>query len=112
VTDVRHFRFFALLTLDPSAGDEPLRQYASGSHDLMVHCSRLDEPAVRQLFPASIYPDDEQPLKPGDSGVLATIVVVGDDACAFLGPGQHIALWNGHDCGHGVISRREVAIWG
>jgi hypothetical protein len=38
--------------------------------------------------------------------------VLGDDACAFLGPGQHITLWNGHDCGYGVISRREVSIWG
>jgi hypothetical protein len=109
---VRHFRFFALLTLDLPALDEPLRQYPCGSHDLMVHCARLDEPAVRQLFPASIYTDDEQPLKPGDAGVLATIDVIGDDACLFLGPGQHIRLWNGHDCGHGVISRREVSIWG
>jgi hypothetical protein len=25
--------------------------------------------------------------------------------------GQHIARWNGHDIGHGVISRRVLFTW-
>ena len=29
-----------------------------------------------------------------------------DEASAFLGPGQRVTLWNGHEIGHGVISRR------
>jgi hypothetical protein len=111
VTDVTQFRFQALLTLDATAQDEPFRQYPSGSHDLMIRSGRLDEPALRHYFPASISREDQQPLKPGDSGVIATVEVSGDEACAYLGPGQHITLWNGHVCGHGVISRRLVTPW-
>jgi hypothetical protein len=104
------FRFLAFLTLDATAQGEPNREYPSGSHDLMIHCGRLDEPALRQLFPASIYREDEEPLRPGDSHVLATVELSDEHSCEFLGPGQHITLWNGHECGHGVISRREVTL--
>jgi hypothetical protein len=38
--------------------------------------------------------------------VVVTIEVADDAATAFLGPGQHVTLWNGGDIGHGVISRR------
>lgn len=111
---MRQFRFRALLTLDPATAgedeDDPGREYPSGSHDLMIHCGRLDEPALRQLFPALIYTDDDLPLRPGDTDVLATVVVTDDDACDYLGPGQHITLWHGHECGHGVISRQEVVL--
>lgn len=106
-----HYRFLALLSLDAAAQGEPDRVYPSGSHDLMIRSGRLDEPAVRKYFPASIYRDDEQPLHPGDASVLATVEVLDDQACAFLGPGQHITLWNGHECGHGVISRRVFTPW-
>jgi hypothetical protein len=40
-----------------------------------------------------------------------TIEVFEDQACAFLGAGQHITLWNGRECGHGVISRRIFSRW-
>jgi hypothetical protein len=42
----------------------------------------------------------------GGAGVVVTIEVADDAATAFLGPGQHVTLWNGGDIGHGVISRR------
>jgi hypothetical protein len=108
---VTQFRFLAFLTLDATAQDEPSRQYPCGSHDLLIRCSRLDEPAWRHYFPASISREDDQPLMPGDDSVLATVEVSDDQACSFLGPGQHITLWNGHDCGHGVISRRVFTRW-
>lgn len=111
VNAVSHFRFLAFLSLEDPAQGEPGRMYPSGSHDLMVRCSRLDEPAVRKYFPASIYRDDEQPLHQGDVGVLAAVEVIDDQACSFLGPGQHITLWNGHECGRGVISRRVFTPW-
>lgn len=101
-----HFRFLALLTLDPEAPDEPHRLYPSGSHDLLIRCTSLREPARHQYFPASIYRDDDKPLTPGESEVLVAVEVEDEDPSSFFGPGQHITLWNGHDCGHGVISRR------
>jgi hypothetical protein len=105
---VSNFRFLAFITLDEAAPEEQ-RLYPSGCHDLMIRCCRLDEPALRRFFTASIYPSDEQPLHPGDTSVLSAIEVTDEQACAFLGPGQHITLWNGHECGHGVISRRLVS---
>jgi hypothetical protein len=110
VIAMRHVRFRAFLTLDAAGGSEPYREYPSGSHDLMIHCGRLDKPAVRQLFPAAIYSDDDEPLHSGDTDVLATVELSDEHACEFLGPGQHIMLWNGHDCGHGVISRQDVVL--
>lgn len=110
VVAMRQFRFRAFLTLDAARQDEPDREYPSGSHDLMIHSGRLDEPALRQLFPAAIYRDDDEPLRPGDADVLATVVLSDEHACEYLGPGQHVTLWNGHECGHGVISRQEVVL--
>jgi hypothetical protein len=108
---VTQFRFLAFLTLDPPAQDEPNRQYPSGSHDLMIRCHSMHWPALLQYFPASIFRDDDEPLRPGDDGIWAAVEVSDEDAPEFLGPGQHITLWNGHDCGHGVISRRVYTQW-
>jgi hypothetical protein len=59
---VTQFRFLAFLSLDAAAQGELPRQYPSGSHDLVVRCSRLDEPALRHYFAAAIYRDDDRGL--------------------------------------------------
>lgn len=105
------FRYLAFISLDGAVQGELPRQYPSGSHDLLIRCSRLDEPALRHFLRASIYRDDDEPLKQGDCDVLATVEVSDDDSCAFLDAGQRITLWNGHECGHGVISRRIFSRW-
>lgn len=108
---MRLFKFRALLTLAPADPADPAgqaRQSPSGTHSLMVRSGR---PGQRRCFPAAIYRLDERPLKPGDSGVLATIEIADDDAGTILGPGQRITLWNGADVGHGVISRRVFFTW-
>jgi hypothetical protein len=104
--DVRLYKFRALITLDSAGTDRGARQYPSGTHSVMVRCGRRDEPAIQKIFPAAIYRADGEPLAPGDSGVVVTIEIADDEACAFLGPGQHVTLWNGSDIGHGVITRR------
>jgi hypothetical protein len=43
------------------------------------------------------------------SGTHAVMIRCSNPAApagAFLGPGQRVTLWNGHEIGHGVISRR------
>jgi hypothetical protein len=35
-----------------------------------------------------------------------TFVVLGDDASDYLATGELFALWNGHELGLGVITRR------
>ena len=72
----------------------------------MIRSSDRAAPAQNRYFPAAIYRPDDLPLIPGEHGVVVTIEVADDEASAFLGPGQHITLWNGLDIGHGVISRR------
>jgi hypothetical protein len=103
---VRQYKYRAVITLDGAAPDSTARRYPSGTHAVMIRCGHLTSPAQRRYFPAAIYRLDDQPLAPGQTGVLVTIEVTDDEAGAFLGPGQRVTLWNGHDIGHGVISRR------
>lgn len=110
------FRFRALVTLAGTglagtglAGQAG--QYPCGTHSLMVRCPRRDNPARERYFPAAIYRQDEQPMRPGDPAMDVTIAVADDQAREYLGPGQRFTLWNGHDIGHGVISRQVFFTW-
>lgn len=100
------FKFRALITIDAASPAGPAEQYPSGTHSVMVRCDRLGPPHDSKVFPAFMYRDDDQPLRPGESSMIVTIELADQDACAFLGPGQAVTLWNGSDIGHGVISRR------
>ncbi len=101
---MRHFKYRALLTMDVEPGEWDAG-YPSGTHKIMIRCPNLGQPGQRRYFPAAIYRDDDGPLAPGGTAIV-TIDVPDDDAAAYFGPGQHVTLWNGHDIGHGVISRR------
>jgi hypothetical protein len=103
---LKQFRFKAVVSLDRSGQQPPGGQYPSGTHSLMVRAPCRDQPGLRKYFPAVIFRDDEQPLSPGDTGVIVTIRIADDDAPNFFCPGQPIALWNGGDVGHGTVSRR------
>lgn len=108
---MRLYKFRALVSLDGSEPEGPPRPYPSGTHSLMVRCSRLGEPAEQRYFPAAIYRTDDGSLNPGDKRVVVTIEIADDEACGFLGPGQRVTLWHGRDLGHGVISRRVFSTW-
>jgi hypothetical protein len=103
---VRHYKYRAVVSLDGAARNAPAQGYPSGTHAVMIWCSNPAAPAQRRYFPAAIYQPDEQPLAPGEAGLVVTIEVADDEASTFPGPGQDVTLWNGHDIGHGVISRR------
>lgn len=106
VDAVRQYKYRAVISLDHAACNAPSWRYPSGTHSVMIRCSKMAAPAQRRSFPAAIYRPDDQPLAPGEAHVVMTIEIADDEASAFLGPGQHITLWNGRDIGHGVISRR------
>lgn len=42
----------------------------------------------------------------GPPGHVVTITVSGAEPEEFFRAGRDIAVWNGHDMGHGVVSRR------
>jgi hypothetical protein len=57
-----------------------------------------------QLFSSLVTRDDT--IGARNSGINVTFVVLGDDASDYLGTGERFALWDGHDLGLGVITRR------
>lgn len=97
--------FRALITLGAAAHDSPGHDYPSGTRAVMVRASGFTRPAHRKCFEALIERDDEPYLRHDDREVV-TITVTDDQAEAFFAPGQHFTLWNGHDIGTGVVSRR------
>lgn len=103
------FMFRAVITLDAAPGEGPVREYPSGTHAVMVRASLPGNAAEDKYFEAVIAREDGKPLRPGDDAVVATVTVFDDDAGEFLAGGQHFALWQGRDIGHGVVSRRVFA---
>lgn len=98
------FKFRALLTLDPPAAGSRARQYASGTHSLMVHIGHVCGQPCDKYLPAVITRDAEEPLLQGQRAVV-TVTVTDDDALLYLAPGQPFTIWGG--CGgHGLVSRR------
>jgi hypothetical protein len=107
---MKPFRFRAWVTLDPPAGPRAGRQYASGTHSLMVHARRTGQPSYDKYFPAAITGENGFPLRPGKPTVV-TITVTDDQAPAYFGPGQPFTLW-GECAGHGVVCRRVFTDFG
>ena len=98
------FKFAAVVTLD--AVGRSRGQYLSGVPGLMVRAPSCQLPARRQYFPAVVFTDDDQPLRPGDKGIHVVMSVPDDDAGGFFQPGQHFTLWDGADIGHGTVATR------
>jgi hypothetical protein len=107
---MREFKFTALVTLD-SGPEAPVGEYPSVTHSIMVRSDSLRYPAVRRYFPALMWRNDEQPLRPGDTNVIVTIAITDDQARDYFGSGQQVTLWNGHICGHGTIARQVFFDW-
>jgi hypothetical protein len=107
---MKPFRFRAWVTLDPPRAKRIGRQYASGTHSLMVHARRTGQPFCDKYFPATIAGENGLPLRPGKPTVV-TITVSDDQASAFFSPGQPFTLW-GECGGHGVVTRRVFTDFG
>lgn len=106
----RRFKFSAVITLE-AAGPRRGGRYRSGVPGLMLYVPSCAEPARHQYFAAVLFTDDNQPLRPGDKGVTVTVSVPDDDAAAFFQPGQHFALWDGREIGHGTVAERLFFSW-
>ncbi|HYK33027.1 MAG TPA: hypothetical protein VEV63_13750 [Streptosporangiaceae bacterium] len=102
---MRHFKFRALVTLDPPAPNADVRRFPTGTHNLMIHAWRMDDLSSDKYFPTVIACDAEHPLEQGERAVV-TFTVEDDDALQYLAPGQPFTIFGGSR-GHGVISRRE-----
>jgi hypothetical protein len=103
------FRFSAVVTLEGARRRGG--PYLSGVPGLMLHAPSCQAPARHQYFPAVVYTDDNRPLRPGDKGVAVVCSVPDDDAADFFQPGQHFAVWDGADIGHGTVAERLFFPW-
>ena len=106
----RRFKFSAVVTLE-ATGPRRGGRYRSGVPGLMLCAPSCEAPARHQYFPAVLYTDDDRPLRPGDKGVTVIVSVPDDDAASFFQPGQHFALWDGTDIGHGTVAERLFFHW-
>ncbi len=104
---MRRYRYRALVKPASPAGE-------AGSTSLPVAGSRLTVRARHhqtqrsKYFSALVTVTD--PLQPDGSSVEMTLTVVGDDVPDYLEAGDAVALWRGHDIGHGIITRR-LSLW-
>lgn len=102
---VKPFKFRALLTLEDAS-------HGGIEADLPINAGRLiirghsRNTVLSKAFTAVLRSDDYEPLHAGDRFRVVTLTV--DDALAadFLMPGGRFELWQGHDLGHGTITRR------
>lgn len=70
----------------------------------MVVRARHHETHAGKLFSALVAASNDR--VPGDSHVIVTVTVLGDDARDYLAAGEEFTLWRGGDVGRGVVTRR------
>jgi hypothetical protein len=102
---MKRYKCQALVTLYPPENGglptAPSRQVLR----LLVRARHRDTQRSK-FFSTMVTGSDGSALRPGAGHVLVSMLLVGDDADKYLGPGDHFALWRGTDIGHGVVSRR------
>jgi hypothetical protein len=101
---VKRYKCQALVTLYPpedggleAAPSRQMLRLLVRAHHRDTQCSKF--------FSTMVTPSDGSPL-PGSGHVRVSMLLVGDDAGEYLGPGERFELWRGTDVGHGVVSRR------
>lgn len=101
--EMKRYKYQALVTLLPQCeGQEaPLR----GPICRMVVRARHRETGASKIFSALVTTSEGSPL-PGNSHIIVTLEVLGDDARDYLSPGEGFVLWRGWDIGRGVVTRR------
>lgn len=101
--EMKRYKYQALVRLLPGAGAETAA-LPSGTSRMVIKAEHRETHASK-LFSSLVTRDDVLGAV-RNSGVTVTFVVLGDDASDYLGTGERFALWDGHDLGLGVITRR------
>jgi uncharacterized lipoprotein YbaY len=100
---MKRYKYQALVTLLPQhdGQEAPL----PGPACRMVVRARHHETRASKIFSALVISSEDSPL-PGNSHIIVTLVVLGDDARDYLSPCEEFVLWRGYDVGRGVVTRR------
>lgn len=90
---MRQYRFRALVTLAPAAGEGPAKGLPSRTRALTAHACCLIQPACHyEYFPAVICWDEELPRWPARHAMM-TIALAAGEAEAFFAPGHCFTIW-------------------
>ena len=98
---MKRYKYQARVRLLPEAG-AATATLPSGTCRMVIKAEHRETHASK-LFSSLVTRDDTTGAR---SGINVTFVVLGDDASDYLGTGERFALWDGHDLGLGVITRR------
>lgn len=100
---MKRYKYQALVTLLPKhdSQEAPL----PGPTCRMVVRARDHETGASKMFSALVTTSEDS-LLPGNSHIIVTLEVLGDDARVYLSPGEGFVLWRGWDVGRGVVTRR------
>jgi hypothetical protein len=109
---MKRYKYQALVHLLPGAGaPEAARPALPVGTSRMVIKAEHRETHAGKLFSSLVTRDDLLGFRGDPAGARApaisvTFVVLGDDASDYLAAGERFALWDGHDLGSGVVTRR------
>lgn len=106
---MRRYKYQALIQMDPPPDGEDGMPPPTAGGRLTVRAYHRQTHRPK-FFTALVTTADGAPLRPVGHSVPMTLTVLGDDVLDYLGTGDHLALWRGHDIGHGVITRR-LSLW-
>jgi hypothetical protein len=102
---VQRYKFQGLLTLCPAANGGPaaappgqLRRVVVRGQHHQTHGSRIFSALVTNNGDGSSWLNSDH--------AIVTVVLVGEDPGDYFHVGDHFALWQGSDVGHGVVTRR------
>lgn len=109
---MKRYKYQALVRLLPEVGTATAT-LPSGTSRMVIKAEHRETHASK-LFSSLVTRDDmigslvtrDDTIGARNSGISVTFVVLGDDASDYLGTGERFALWDGHDLGLGVITRR------
>lgn len=100
---MKRYKYQTMVTL-AHGGDGGPEAALPGSTCRMVVRARHRETRATKMFSALVSSDE---TRVADSNTLSlTVIVLGDDACDYLAPGERFVLWRGQDLGSGVVTRR------
>jgi hypothetical protein len=100
---MRRYKYQTMVTL-AKGHDGGGRTALPGPTCRMVVRARHRETRATKMFSALVSGDDNPAA--GSNTVALTVIVLGDDACDYLAPGERFVLWRGQDLGSGVVTRR------
>ena len=114
---MQRYKFQGLLTVDPpprngaqgGPGGTPAPRPAflpTGVLQRMVVSGEHRETHARRIFSALVATSPDGAAVQDGSHVIVTISLFCDDPGDYFRAGDDFALWQGHDVGHGVVTRR------